>query len=564
MSRAVVDADGVVEVDNIYDEHGRVTTAAHAARVALVRYVYLPGRVTVDLRRGRHPVQHLGRTTSAVGWSESSTPTSTGSRWPTTPHGNVVMVTERDGATTVHEYDERGRWSARVTPTGADLHLACDEHDRVTGRPWSHDGTDANDSDAATLSRMYDGGEPPPGGSSSTPRAATPADLGAGLLTQVVDPIGVEVRFTHDEHGDLVATTDAARQLGAPRARRVAAAWSLRSPRPVTSPEYVYDPAAGLLAERIDPDGATYRYEHTAAGRLSATIDPTGARTEIEYGAHGEETPHHRPARSGGHPAAATTSATSPRWSCPTAPPGGSPTTRCRVSPRRWTPPVPRGARSTTRSGPHRATSPTGESLSMSTDAVAGTATVSEGAAAGLPTSGADGPMTGGIRVDRLGRLIASEQPDGSTVLTRYDRCGRAVELRRRHRCVSRVRRDAAGRATSVTRPGGGVVGYEYDRCGRPSAVIDERRTHRATATTSTADRRADAADRRGGDLDGVRRVRRVTGAGSRASGTDGYSYDAAGRVAESRDPQLGRRRFVYDDAGQLVQVVNGNGGVTR
>ena len=53
---------------------------------------------------------------------------------------------------------------------------------------------------------------------------------------------------------------------------------------------------------------------------------------------------------------------------------------------------------------------------------------------------------------------------------------------------------------------------------------------------------------------------RRVPGVG-----TTSISYDAAGRVAESRDPQLKRRRrFVYDDAGQLVQAVNGNGGVNR
>ena len=43
-----------------------------------------------------------------------------------------MLVTERDGAVTVHEYDDRGRRTRTVTPTGADLTYGYDEHDRLT------------------------------------------------------------------------------------------------------------------------------------------------------------------------------------------------------------------------------------------------------------------------------------------------------------------------------------------------------------------------------------------------------------------------------------------------
>ena len=41
------------------------------------------------------------------------------------------MTTERDGSITVREYDERSRLTAEVTPSGARVETAWDEHDRV-------------------------------------------------------------------------------------------------------------------------------------------------------------------------------------------------------------------------------------------------------------------------------------------------------------------------------------------------------------------------------------------------------------------------------------------------
>ena len=46
--------------------------------------------------------------------------------------GNLVSLTERDGAVTVHGYDARGRKIRTVTPEGADLTYGWDEQDRIT------------------------------------------------------------------------------------------------------------------------------------------------------------------------------------------------------------------------------------------------------------------------------------------------------------------------------------------------------------------------------------------------------------------------------------------------
>ena len=198
----------MVEVDNVYDEHGRVIRQ-RTPHGRLVRFVYLPGRVTVSsdedgTRSNTWVADERGRLVGVVDSDEHR------QSMAYDPHGNVVMVTERDGATTVNEHDERGRLVRRVTPNGAYLRWTWDEQDRVTGLTIrGHDRIDANDSDAATLSLMYDGSERHPSLLVDAEGGRTEMTWERGLLTRIVDPTGVAVRFEHDEHGDLVATTDA-------------------------------------------------------------------------------------------------------------------------------------------------------------------------------------------------------------------------------------------------------------------------------------------------------------------------------------------------------------------
>ena len=553
---AVIDADGVIEVENLYDGQGRVTRQ-RTAHGRLVRFVYLPGRVTVvsdedGSRSNTWIADERGRLVGVVDADEHR------QSMAYDHHGNVVMVAERDGATTVNEYDDRGRLVRRVLPTGAELTWTWDEQDRVTGLTVADPGEDTVP--GAHTSYGYEGDDRQPSLLVDAEGGRTQMTWERGLLTRVVDPTGVVVRFEHDAHGDLVATTDAdgnTARLERDDCGRVVAA--VTPSGHVT--RFAYDETTGLLAERVDPDGATWRFEHTAAGRLAVTIDPLGARTEIEYGVDGEERRTIDPLGRavtrhvddlGNLASVELPDGTSwqythdamSRLTAATSPDGAT-----------WTQGYDANGGLTSR------TSPTGESMSVSADAATGTATLSE---VGTPSDGAQGPMTAGVRIDRLGRLVSSRRPDGTTVLTRYDRCGRAVELVDAAGGVTVVRRDAAGRPVEVTRPGGGTVGYEYDACGRTAAVVDELGAR--TELRYDVDGRLVAQVLPTGEeatwaFDECGRIirRRVPGVG-----TTTVTYDAAGRVAQSRDPQLGRRRFVYDAAGQLVEAVSGNAGVTR
>ena len=120
----VMDADGVVEADNAYDEAGRVVRQRSAfGRVS--HYSYLPGGVTqvADADGSRANVwvhDARGRLTGmidaagnrqSIGWD----------RW-----GNRVMITGRDGGRTINQYDERGRLVTELAPTGVRTTSAWD------------------------------------------------------------------------------------------------------------------------------------------------------------------------------------------------------------------------------------------------------------------------------------------------------------------------------------------------------------------------------------------------------------------------------------------------------
>ncbi len=541
---AVLGASGVAEVENAYDDRGRVIRQ-RSAQGRVTRYVYLPGRVTVvsdedGTRSNTWIADERGRLVGLVDADECRLSTSYDT------HGNPVMVTERDGAVTVKEYDGRGRLVGWVDPSGARYTQDWDDLDRLSAIT-----VDTGADEPAVTAFTYDGDERNPATLTDPEGGRTQMTWDNGLLTEVVDPTGVVVGFTHDEHGDLVATTDAAgnaARLERDASGRVVAAVTPSGHR--TS--YRYDTVTGLLKGRTDPGGGTWAYEHTEAGLLAATIDPAGGRTEVQHAPDGQVattvdalgravTRHFDDlgnVASVELPDGATWRFSHDglsRLRETTDPTGATWTRDYDVN----------GTLTST-------TSPTGERRSATTDRSAGTAEVHAG------------PVTAGIRFDQLGRLVASERPDGSTVLTRYDRCGRPAELIDAAGGLTSVERDAAGRPVAVTKPGGGTVTYTYDACGRPDAVVDELGAR--TTMTYDADGRLVVQTMPSGeqatwayDADGRVTKRRVPG-----SGTTLLTYDPAGRVVESRDPQFGHRRFRYDAAGQLVEAVDGNGGSTR
>ena len=455
--------------------------------------------------------------------------------------GNRVLLTERDGATTVHEYDARGRRVRTVTPSGADVTYGYDDYDRVT--------TVVTEQGAVTT-YTYDGEQRNPSTILDPESGLSRLVWADGLLIEIVDPTDVVVRFSYDARGDLVGTTNA---LGA-TARlerdglgRVTAAVT---PSGHTT-TYTYDPASGLLAERRNPDGGTWRYEYTAGGRLAATIDPLGSRTSVEYGPHGEEASTIDPLGRAvtrqlddlGNLAAVGLPDGS-RWefahdalsrlTATTDPTGGT-----------WRQEYDRAG--------HPVASIDATGVRVGVDLDAGPNEVEVG----------DGEASTRTGFDPLGRLTKVGQADGSAAVYTYDRCGRPVEALDADGGLTLIRRDPAGRPVEVVTPLGAATRYAYDVCGRLVTVTDplgavttigyDVDSRPVTQTLPTGEVARSTYDVCG----------RIVEHSAPGVGTARWTYDLAGQVVEWRDAQSGTRRFRYDPAGQLVAAIDGLGGET-
>ena len=113
----MIDADGVVEVRNTYDDKGRVVTQISPfGRVT--RFAYLPGRVTVvsDTDGTRSNTWLADARGRLVGITDSDGNRSSMAydRW-----GNQVLATDPEGRVTARAFDERGRLTTEQSPTGA-------------------------------------------------------------------------------------------------------------------------------------------------------------------------------------------------------------------------------------------------------------------------------------------------------------------------------------------------------------------------------------------------------------------------------------------------------------
>ncbi|WP_161606232.1 DUF6531 domain-containing protein [Microlunatus speluncae] len=536
---AVVDPDGVIEVENCYDDRRRVASQLSAFG-RRTRYVYLAGRTTVvsDLDGERSNTWIADQRGRLIGVVDSD-----GQRQSMSydGFGDLVSVTERDGSVTSHGYDDRGRLVRTLTPSGADLTYGYDDADRVT--------TVVTESGAAT-EYGYAGANRNPSVIIDPEGGRTELDWDDSLLRRVVDPTGVQVRFGYDEFGDLISVTNAADNVA--RLERDATGRVTAAITPSGARTSFHFDAAGRLVSRREPNGAIWRQEHSAAGRLTAVIDPLGGRTAIEYGPHGEATksidPLDRAATRifddlGNIAEAELPDGTSWRF------------VHDALSRLRETVDPTGGVwrREYDATGELVAyTDPSGAQLTLDADPAGATATVTE----------ADNAT--GLRFDPLGRPVAAEPADGSTELISYDRCGRPVELVDGEGGLTVLRRDGAGRVIERVLPSGAATRLEYDECGRPAAVIDPlgaRTTLEYDADGRVARRRLPTGEVAWSDYDESGRLLARFEPGR---GLARFGYDLMGRVVRATDSWHGGRRFRYDAAGQLVETTDGNGGVTR
>ena len=594
--REVINANGIVEVTNTYDELGRVvhqlTEYGHE-----VSYTYTPSLVTIVADAETGDNSNLW-TSDSKGRLIGITATD-GSRQTMRydSFGNRVGITERDGSRTTRVFDNRGRLKRERTPEGTDYTYGWDEHDRITGVSVRDARDPRNLGTPMTVSYEYtDSMNPNPSAVTDADGAQTLYDWDdRGLLTRVTDPTGVSTTFEYDAYGDLVLVTNGAgntttlirddhgRVIGVidPLGRRGTATYN----------------SSGALASIENADGArwTFAYPELAVESLPALVrnstntsggcgnlptsvtDPYGATIRFTYNAGGEIASVTNPL---GH----TTEGTFDTW--------GNLVGLTTASGAVWKY-VYDGLSQLV-----EATDPSGAATRYSYDLNGELSSVTDATGVEIKRRVdrqrgieeiADAFSSSFIHTDIFGRVTSEQKrARGGSSATRadvesefitYDAAGRPVEILDAAGGLTCYERDAAGRVLRVISAAGRIETYDYDAAGRvishavgldtPGRYTDEAGVSRVVEPSAWAITRLeyDAASqiiRRVNPDGSVEKITydvcgRVTGVESGVR-VASYEYDLCGRLVGVRDSSFGQRRFKYDAAGQIIQATDGLG----
>ena len=594
--REVINANGIVEVTNTYDELGRVVhqLTEYGREVS---YTYTPSLVTIVADAETGDNSNLW-TSDSKGRLIGITATD-GSRQTMRydSFGNRVGITERDGSRTTRVFDNRGRLKRERTPEGTDYTYGWDEHDRITGVSVRDARDPRNLGTPMTVSYEYtDSMNPNPSAVIDADGAQTLYDWDdRGLLTRVTDPTGVSTTFEYDVYGDLVLVTNGAgntttlirddhgRVIGVidPLGRRGTATYN----------------SSGALASIENADGArwTFAYPEVAVESLPALVrnstntsggcgnlptsvtDPYGATIRFTYNAGGEIASVTNPL---GH----TTEGTFDTW--------GNLVGLTTASGAVWNY-VYDGLSQLV-----EATDPSGAVTRYSYDLNGELSSVTDATGVEIKRRVdrqrgieeiADAFSSSFIHTDIFGRVTSEQKrarggssakkADVESEFITYDAAGRPVEILDAAGGLTRCERDGAGRVLRVISAEGRIETYDYDAAGRvishavgldaPGRYTDEAGVSRVVEPSAWAITRLeyDAASQiiKRINPDGtVEKITydvcgRVTGveAGARVAS---YEYDLCGRLVGVRDSSFGQRRFKYDAAGQIIQATDGLG----
>ena len=594
--REVINANGIVEVTNTYDELGRVVhqLTEYGREVS---YTYTPSLVTIVADAETGDNSNLW-TSDSKGRLIGITATD-GSRQTMRydSFGNRVGITERDGSRTARVFDNRGRLKRERTPEGTDYTYGWDEHDRITGVSVRDARDPRNLGTPMTVSYEYaDSVNPNPSAVIDADGAQTLYDWDdRGLLTRVTDPTGVSTTFEYDAYGDLVLVTNGAgnttalirddhgRVIGVidPLGRRGTATYNssgaLASIENADGarwtfayPEFAVESLPSLVRNSTntsggcgnlptsvtDPYGATIRFTYNAGGEIASVTNPLGHTTEGTFDTWGN--------------LVGLTTASGAVWNyvydglsqlVEATDPSGAAT--------RYSYDL-NGELSSV-------TDATGVEIKRRVDRQRGIEEIADAFSSSFIHTDIFGRVTSEQKRARGGS--SAKKADVESEFITYDAAGRPVEVLDAAGGLTRCERDGAGRVLRVISAEGRIETYDYDAAGRvishavgldaPERYTDEEGVSRVVEPSAWAITRLeyDAASQiiKRINPDGtVEKITydvcgRVTGveAGVRVAS---YEYDLCGRLIGVRDSSFGQRRFKYDAAGQIIQATDGLG----
>ena len=509
----VINARGDLEVTNTYDDSGRVIgQISEYGRD--ISYTYTPSLTTIIADAGTGENENLW-VSDSKGRLVSITATD-GTRMSMSydRFSNRISITERDGSRLVRTSDARGHIKRERTPEGADYTYIWDEQDRLLSVSVRDARDVKNLSDPMPVnSYHYEEStlvvNPNPvavldGAGEATTWEYSPE----GDVLKITDPTGVFTAFEYDEHHDIVAMLNPAGE-------------AIRFTRD----------AAGQVTSVSNPLGATTTLEYNAAGVLTSFTNPLGARWTLTYPQQpvGDGAPYMVRAHQQGDQARDTSVGALPEA---VTDPAGNTTAFTYTA---------------------------GGDIATVTNAVGGTTRHEYDTFGNLVKM-----ITAGNRVweyswDGLSQLVGLTDPTGAITRFEYDRAGEITQVTDATGVISHRSIERHEGVESVTGTGEGLFSsafFKVDVLGRVTEISQQDGASTTSASSSHG-------------ASGV-----PTGAGAAGAGVAGTGIPhgvsssaeaiAAAEAAGTSSHPTGRQMFTYDAAGNIVEALDANGGLTQ
>lgn len=529
----VINSRGDLEVTNTYDDSGRVI-AQISEYGRDISYTYTPSLTTIIADAGTGENENLW-VSDSKGRLVSITATD-GTRMSMSydRFSNRISITERDGSRLVRTSDARGHIKRERTPEGADYTYTWDEQDRLLSVSVRDARDVKNLSDPMPVnSYHYEENSlvvnPNPvavldGAGEATTWEYSPE----GDVLKITDPTGVFTAFEYDEHHDIVAMLNPAGE-------------AIRFMRD----------AAGQITSVSNPLGATTTLEYNAAGVLTSFTNPLGARWTLTYPQQpvGDGAPymvraHQQGAQSRGASVGALPEAVTD--------PAGNTTAFTYTA---------------------------GGDIATVTNAVGGTTRHEYDTFGNLVKM-----ITAGNRVweyswDGLSQLVGLTDPTGAITRFEYDRAGEITQVTDATGVISHRSIERHEGVESVTGTGEGLFSsafFKVDVLGRVTEISQQDGASTTSASSSNGTSEAPmGAGAAGAGVAGTGIPHGVSssaeaiaaaetaGAPSQPTGRQMFTYDAAGNIVEALDANGGLTQYVRDAAGRVTRIISAAGRFT-